>query len=185
MKLVVTEFVSLDGVMEAPGGEPGYPHTGWVVPTMSGHEAQQFKLDEVLAAEAHLLGRVTFESFAGAWPLSEGPMADKINAMPKYVVSTTLTDLGWHNCHLIDRDVPEQIAALKARDGGDLLVVGSRTLVHSLMAHNLVDEFRLMIAPVVLGSGRRLFPDAPDVLGLRLVDSTVCDEGTVVLTYTT
>ncbi len=155
MKLVVSEFVSLDGVMEAPGGEPGYAHTGWVGDAMSRPEAQRFKLDEVLEAEAHLLGRVTYESFAGAWPQREGPLADKINRMPKYVVSTTLTDLPWENCHLIDRDVPGQIAELKARAGGTLLVAGSRTLVHALIAHGLVDEFRLMIAPMVLGSGAR------------------------------
>lgn len=183
MKLVVTEFVSLDGVMEAPGGEPGFAHTGWVGDSMGQPQAQRFKLDEVLEADAHLLGRVTYESFAGAWPSREGEFADKINQMPKYVVSTTLKELEWENCHLIDRDVPEQIAALKARSGGTLLVAGSRTLVHALMAHGLVDEFRLLIAPVVLGSGRRLFPETPDKLGLKLVGSHVYDEGTVVLTY--
>ena len=182
MKLVVTEFVSLDGVMEAPGGEPGYAHTGWVIDAM-GPQSTQFKLDEVLEAEAHLLGRVTYESFAEAWPTRTGELADKINHMPKHVVSTTLTDLDWENCHLIDREVPEQVAAVKERDGGPLLVVGSRTLVHTLMAHNLVDEYRLMIFPVVLGSGRRLFPDSPDKLGLKLVSSQAFDAGVVVLTY--
>ena len=182
MKLVVTEFLSLDGVMEAPGGEPGYVHTGWVIDSM-GPQAMQFKLDEVLEAEAHLLGRLTYESFAGAWPTQTGEFADNVNRMPKHVVSTTLTDLGWENCHLIDRDVPEQVAALKARDGGPLLVAGSRTLVHTLMAHDLVDEYRLMIFPVVLGSGHRLFPDSPDTMGLKLVGCQTCDTGVVVLTY--
>lgn len=184
MKLVVTEFVSLDGVMEAPGGEPGYAHTGWVIDAM-GPQAMQFKLDEVLEAEAHLLGRVTYESFAEAWPARTGEFADKVNRMPKHVVSTTLTDLDWENSHLIDREVPEQVAALKARDGGPLLVAGSRTLVRTLMAHDLVDEYRLMTFPVVLGSGGRLFPDWPDKHGLRLVGSQVCDAGVVVLTYAT
>lgn len=184
MKLVVTEFLSLDGVMEAPGGEPGYAHTGWVIGSM-GPQAMRFKLDEVLEAEAHLLGRVTYQSFAGAWPTRTGEFADKVNSMPKHVVATTLTDLDWENCHLIDRDVPEQVAALKGRDGGPLLVAGSRTLVSTLMAHDLVDEYRLMIFPVVLGSGRRLFPDSPDKHGLRLVGSQICDAEVVVLTYAT
>lgn len=184
MKLIVSEFVSLDGVMEAPGGEPGYAHTGWVVDAF-GPQTLQFKLDEVLDADAHLLGRVTYESFAEAWPARTGEMADKINRMPKHVVSTTLTELDWENCHLIDRDVPERVAALKARDGDPLLVIGSRLLVHTLMAHDLVDEFRLLVFPVVLGSGRRLFPDSPDALGLRLVDTQVFDEGVVLMTYAT
>ena len=184
MKLVVTEFVSLDGVMEAPGGEPGYAHTGWVIDAM-GPQAMQFKLDEVLEADAHLLGRVTYESFADAWPTRTGEFAEKVNRMPKHVVSTTLTDLGWENSHLIDREVPERVAALKEREGGPLLVAGSRTLVRTLMAHDLVDEYRLMIFPVVLGSGGRLFADSPDKHGLQLVGSQVCDAGVVVLTYAT
>ena len=182
MKLIVTEFVTLDGVMEAPGGEPGHPHTGWVGPFM-GPQELQFKLDEVLEAEAHLLGRVTYESFAGAWPQREGPMADKINAMPKYVVSTTLRELDWTNCTLIGSNVVDEIQKLRQRDGGPLLVAGSRTLLHTLMANDLVDEYRFMVIPVAVGSGLRLFPESPDKTELELTGTQTFDSGVVVSTY--
>lgn len=182
MKLIVTEFVTLDGVMEAPGGEPTHRHTGWVGDFM-GPQELQFKLDEVLEAEAHLLGRVTYESFAGAWPEREGPLAEKINRMPKYVVSTTLQHLEWENSTLIDRDVVAAIQALKKREGGPLLVAGSCTLVHTLMAHDLVDEYRFMIFPVAVGSGLRVFPDTPDKTVLRLTESQVFESGVIVNTY--
>lgn len=184
-KLIVTEFVSLDGVMEAPGGEPGYRHTAWTtlfpfVPDQGG-----FKLNEVLQVDAHLLGRKTYESFAGAWPDREDAegFAARMNAMPKYVVSTTLKELGWNNSHLISDNVPETIAKLKATTG-DLLVAGSRTLVHTLYAHDLVDEYRLMVFPVILGSGRRLFPDDVDNKRvLELVDSQRFSNGVTVQTF--
>ena len=182
MKLIVTEFVTLDGVMEAPGGEATHRHTGWVGDFM-GPQELQFKLGEVLEAEAHLLGRVTYESFAGAWPEREGPLAEKINRMPKYVVSTTLQHLEWENSTLIDRDVVEAIQALKKREGGPLLVAGSCTLVHTLMAHDLVDEYRFMIFPVAVGSGLRVFPDTPDKTVLRLTESQVFESGVIVTTY--
>jgi dihydrofolate reductase len=180
-KLIVTEFVSLDGVMEAPGGEAGYRHSGWVFDFMS-PEQEEFKLAEVLDAEAHLLGRVTYESFAGAWPKRSGEFADKVNSMPKYVVSSTLDELEWNNSTLIKGDVAEAVAKLK-QDGGDVLVAGSRTLVHALMEHDLVDEYRLMVFPVVLGSGKRLFPESPDKVVLRLVDTRTFDSGVQVHTY--
>jgi len=183
-RVVVTEFVSLDGVMEAPGGEPGYAHSGWVgrVPD-GGHFA--YKLEEVLEAEAHLLGRVTYESFAGAWPDrdDEAGFAAKVNAMPKYVVSSTLDSVEWNNSHLLEGDVAEAVQGLKEWIGGIILVAGSRTLVHHLMQHGLVDELRLMVFPVVLGSGMRLFPEARDAMSLELVDTQTFDSGVVVLTY--
>jgi dihydrofolate reductase len=149
-KLVVSEFVSLDGVMEAPGGEPGYPHSGW---TFQFDDPGQgaFKLEEVLAADALLLGRVTYEGFAAAWPSvqDEAGFGDKMNSMPKYVVSTTLDAVEWNNSTLIKGNVAEGISKLKATDGGDILVAGSRLLVYTLMEHDLVDEYRLMIFPVV------------------------------------
>jgi dihydrofolate reductase len=179
-KLIVSEFVTLDGVMEAPGGEEGHPHTGWVFDFVS-PEQEQYKLDEVMEADSLLLGRVTYEGFAGAWPQRGGPFADKMNNMPKYVVSTTLEDPDWNNTSVM-RDVKD-VSGLKEGDGGPIVVAGSRTLVHGLMEHDLVDEFRLMIFPVVLGSGARLFPDAPDKTPLELVDTQVFNSGVVVQSY--
>jgi dihydrofolate reductase len=181
-KLIVSEFVTLDGVMEAPGGEEGHPHTGWVFDFM-GPEQMKYKLDEVLEAEAQLIGRVTYESFADAWPAREGEFADKMNAMPKYVVSTTLTEPEWNNTTVIAGDVVEEVTKLKEGEGGPILVAGSRTLVHSLMPHGLIDEYRLMIFPVVLGSGARLFPETPDKTVLTLADTQTFPSGVVVHTY--
>lgn len=181
-KLIVSEFVSLDGVMEAPGGEEGHPHSGWVFDFMS-PEQERFKLDEVLASEALLLGRVTCEGFAAEWPARGGEFADKMNGMPKFVASTTLTDLDWNNSALIRGDVPEAVAKLKEEEGGPILVAGSRTLVQTLMRHGLVDEYRLMIFPVVLGTGDRLFPETTDKMVLKLGATQTFDSGVVVHTY--
>jgi dihydrofolate reductase len=180
-KLIVSEFVTLDGVMEAPGGEPSHPHTGWVFDFM-GPEQEQYKLEEVLEAEVLLLGRVTYEGFSAAWPERGGPFADKMNSMPKVVASTTLDDPEWSNTTVI-RDVPGEVARLKQEDGGPIVVAGSRTLVHSLMEHGLIDEYRLMIFPVALGSGARLFPETPEKTPLELVDSRTFASGVVVHTY--
>ena len=181
-RLIVSEFVTLDGVMEAPGGEEGHPHTGWVFDFMS-QEQERYKLDEVMEAEALLLGRVTYEGFAGAWPRRGGPFADKMNGMPKYVVSTTLEDPEWNNTTVM-RDV-KGVAGVKDEDGGPILVAGSRTLVQGLMEHGLVDEFRLMIFPVVLGSGARLFPETPEKTPLELADTRTFESGVVVQSYNT
>jgi dihydrofolate reductase len=181
-KLIVTEFITLDGVMEAPGGEPTHPHSGWVFDFMSA-EQEQFKLQEVLEADAHLIGRVTYESFAGAWPERAGEFADKMNSMPKYVVTTTLDELEWNNSAPIKGNVAEEVMTLKRQDGGPILVAGSRMLVHTLMEHDLIDEYRLMVFPVVLGSGRRLFPESPNKTTLELVDSKAFDTGVQVHTY--
>jgi dihydrofolate reductase len=185
-KLIVTEFVSVDGVMEAPGGEPGYKHAGWTFDTPMEPEQMKVKLDETLEAEALLLGRVTYEGFAAAWPgrTDEAGFADKMNAMPKYVVSSTLKDPEWENTTVLEGSVPESIRALKEGDGGDILVAGSRTLVHALIEHGLVDVLRLMVFPVILGSGRRLFPDdLADKSPLKLVDTKVFDNGVAVQEY--
>ncbi len=181
-KLIVTEFVTLDGVMEAPGGEPGHPHSGWVFDFM-GDEQMKYKFDEILEADVQLIGRVTYESFAGAWPEREGPFAEKMNSMPKYVVTTTLDELEWDNCTAIRDDIPGEVAKLKQEDGGPILVAGSRTLVHTLMEHDLVDEYRLMVFPVALGSGARLFPESPDKLTLELTDTKTFETGVQVNTY--
>jgi dihydrofolate reductase len=182
-KLIVTEFVTLDGVIEAPGGEPTHPHSGWVGDFM-GPEQLQYKLDEVLEAESLLIGRVTYEGFSGAWPEREGEFADKMNSMPKYVVSSTLSEpLEWNNSTLIRGDVAGEVEKLKQGDGGPIIVAGSQTLVHSLIESDLVDEYRLMVFPVLIGGGKRLFPDSPDKHTLKLVDTTSFDTGVAVHTY--
>jgi dihydrofolate reductase len=173
-ELIVTEFITLDGVIEAPGGEPTHPHTGWTI-DFAGPEQLQYKLNEVLEAEALLLGRKTYEGFAEAWTPREGEFADKMNAMPKYVASTTLAELGW-NATLLQGDVPAAVAALKQGDGGPILVAGSGTLAHTLIEHDLVDEYRLMVFPTVLGGGKRLFEGGADASALRLTDSRPAGE---------
>jgi dihydrofolate reductase len=179
-RIVVTEFVSLDGVMEAPGGEPEFKYPGWTFEFDRGDDGNQFKLDEARQADALLIGLRTYESFAGAWPKREGEFADKFNAMPKFVVSTTLDEPEWNNSTVIRDDVPTQVAALKERGGGDILVNGSVRLVRTLMEHDLVDEYRLMVFPVVLGRGKRLFAEGLDRTALRVVESRPAGE-TVIL----
>jgi dihydrofolate reductase len=158
-KIVVTEFVSLDGVMEDPGGAEGYRHGGWTFEFDRGPEGDKFKLDEALGAEALLLGRVTYEGFAAAWPSRDGEFADKFNTMPKYVVSSTLEKADWTNSTVLEGDLAAGVAALRQKHDGDVVVNGSARLVQALIEHDLVDELRLMVFPVVLGSGRRLFGD--------------------------
>jgi dihydrofolate reductase len=184
-KLVVTEFVTLDGVMEDPGGAEAFEHGGWSF-RFSDPEGMRFKLDEVMEFDALLLGRVTYEGFAQAWPdrRDEAGFADKMNAMRKYVVSSTLHEATWQNSEIVGgADVPAAIAELKRGDGGDLLVAGSRSLVRTLAAHDLVDEYRLMVHPIVLGSGRRLFDGIETPVVLRLTDSKVLSTGSLILTY--
>jgi dihydrofolate reductase len=182
-KLIVTEFVTLDGVMEAPGGESTHPHTGWVFDFMS-PEQEQYKLNEALEAESHLLGRVTYEGFAAAWPKREGEFADKINSMPKYIVSSTLTEpLEWTHSTLIQGNVAEQVGRLKQQDGGPILVAGSATLVHSLIENDLVDELRLMVFPVMIGGGKRPFPESRQKKAFKLTDTQTFGSGVAVHTY--
>jgi dihydrofolate reductase len=181
-RIVVSEFVSIDGVMEAPGGEEGYRHTNWVGERMD--EAWvQFKVEEVEAHEVLLIGRVTYESFAGAWPDREGPIAEKFNAMPKYVASTTMRTAEWNNTTVLGGDALPAIAELKRQVLGDILVHGSRTLVNGLKARGLVDEYRLLIFPVVLGSGRRLFDETDDALPLTFVEARPFPNGALLATY--
>jgi dihydrofolate reductase len=183
-QLIVTEFVTLDGVMEAPGGEPGHPHSGWVMDFM-GDEQLEYKLKEVLEADAHLIGRITYESFAGSWPDRDGPFAEKMNSMPKYVVTSTLGDdeLEWSNSKAVAGVVAEEVGKLKEGDGGPILVAGSRTLVQALLEDDLVDELRLMVFPVVLGSGERLFPSSPEKKPFDLIDTKAFATGVQVNTY--
>jgi dihydrofolate reductase len=170
-KLFVTEFVTLDGVMEAPGGEPSHPHTGWVS-DYPGEEHMQFKFDETFETETLLVGRVTYESFAGAWPTYEGPMADKMNAMEKFVVSNTITDPEWNNTSVIAGDAVEGVRKLKETDGGLIQVAGSATLVHTLLDAGLVDELRLLRFPVSIGGGIRVFPDTRQEIRWELAEAT-------------
>jgi dihydrofolate reductase len=183
-KLVVTEFVSVDGVFEDPGGSEDYEHGGWTFEYDRGDDGNRFKLDELMEAEVQLLGRATYEGFAAAWPAREGEFAEKLNNDPKYVVSTTLEDPEWQNTTVISGDVPEQIARLKERTAGSILVAGSGTLVRTLLEHDLVDELRLMVFPTVLGRGKRLFPDGIDRLKLELAETkTVGPDGVQVQVY--
>jgi dihydrofolate reductase len=180
-KLIVTEFVSLDGVMEAPGGEPGYAHSGWVAALFS-DELGAYKQEEQIGADVLLVGRATYESFYGAWPSREGAMADKINTMRKVVVSSTLESSEWENT-TVERDLEATATALKAEDGGPVLVAGSRSVAQALLAAGLVDELNLQVFPVLLGSGARLYPEGPDKLDLRLLSSHALDTGVVLQTY--
>jgi dihydrofolate reductase len=183
-KLVVTEFVSLDGVFEDPGGSESYEHGGWTFEYDRGEEGNAFKLDELMGAKVQLLGRVTYEGFAAAWPSREDAFADKLNSDPKVVVSTTLTDPSWQNTTVISENVVDGIAKLKDETDGVILVAGSGTLVKTLLEANLVDELRLMVFPTILGRGRRLFPDGIDRLKLKLTESrTVGPDGVQVQVY--
>jgi dihydrofolate reductase len=183
-RVVVTEFVSLDGVMEDPGGSEDFEHGGWSFEIERGEEGDKFKLDETLEAEALLLGRVTYEGFAAAWPSREGEFADKFNEMPKYVVSSTLDAPGWSNSTVLKGDdVAGEVSRLKHDQDGDIVVHGSAQLVQTLVDHDLVDELRLMVFPVVLGKGKRLFGETGDKKRLRLADSKMVGDGVAILVY--
>jgi dihydrofolate reductase len=182
-RIVVTEFVSLDGVMEAPGGGEDFKYAGWTFEIERGDEGNKFKLDETMSSEALLLGRVTYEGFARAWPSREGEFADKFNTMPKYVVSSTLKEPEWNNSTVLQGDVAEEVAKLKQEQEGDIVVHGSARLVQSLLEHDLVDELRLMVFPVVLGTGKRLFGETTEKKPLRLVESKVVGDGVSILVY--
>lgn len=176
-RIVVSQFVTLDGVFEDPGGSEGMDRGGWALRYERGEEGDRFKLDEVMAADGLLLGRVTYAGFAAAWPSREGEFADKFNTMPKYVVSTTLSDPEWNNTRVVTLD---EIPELE----GELLVNGSGQLVHALLERGLVDELRLMVFATVLGNGRRLFGETASELPFRLVKSTpVGGDGVTILVY--
>jgi dihydrofolate reductase len=183
-RIVVTEFVSLDGVMEDPGGSEDFKHGGWSFEISRGDEGDKFKLDETLEAEALLLGRVTYQGFAEAWPARSGEFADKFNSMPKYVVSSTLGEADWNNSTVLDGDLGEAVREVSERHQGDVVVHGSAQLVQTLLEQDLVDELRLMVFPVALGAGKRLFGETSEKKPLRLVDSMSVGEGVAILIYT-
>jgi dihydrofolate reductase len=181
-RIVVSQFMTLDGVVEDPGGAEAFDRGGWAFEFDRGEEGDKFKLDEVMAARALLLGRVTYEGFAEAWPSRTGEFADKFNAMPKYVVSTTLAEPGWSNSTVVGADVAAAVAQLKRDVDGDILVNGSIALTATLLEHGLVDEWRLMVYPTVLGAGKRLFAQTPAPSVLRLTGARPAGE-TIILTY--
>jgi dihydrofolate reductase len=181
-RIVVTEFVSLDGVMEAPGGED-FKYKGWSFEFDRGEEGNKFKLDETLESEALLLGRVTYEGFAEAWPSREDEFADKFNEMPKYVVSSTLENPEWNNSTVLEGDAVQEVTKLKQELDGDIYVHGSRQLAQTLIEHDLVDELHLMVFPVILGTGKRIFGDTSDKKPLRLTDSKTVGDGVNILIY--
>jgi dihydrofolate reductase len=183
-QIVVTEFVSLDGVMEAPGGEPDFKYPGWTFEFERGDDGNQFKLDETRQADALLLGRRTYESFAGAWPERDSEFADKFNAMPKFVVSTTLGTPEWNNTTVLDSgDATAQVRQLKEEFDGQLQVPGSHRLVQELIASDLVDQINLMVFPVILGTGKKAFEETPERRNLRLTESKVVGDGVAVMVY--
>jgi dihydrofolate reductase len=184
-KVVVSEFMTVDGVIEDPGGAEQFDRGGWAFQFERGAEGDKFKLDEVMAAEALLLGRRTYEGFAQAWPsrTDEVGFADKMNSMPKYVVSTTLQNPEWSNSTVIGDNFGRQVSELRERAGGDVLVNGSAQLTQWLTAEKLVDEYRLMVFPVMLGGGKRLFADTPEAEALRLTDARTVGAGITILIY--
>jgi dihydrofolate reductase len=183
-RIVVTEFISLDGVIEAPGGGEDYKYAGWTFEIDRGDEGNQFKLDETIGSTALLLGRRTYGGFAASWPERDGEFADKLNSMPKYVVSSTLRDPQWNNSTLLSGDVVDEVTRLKREQDGDIVVHGSAQLVQSLIENDLVDELRLMVFPVVLGTGKRLFGETTDKKRLQLSSSTVVGDGVALQVYT-
>jgi dihydrofolate reductase len=182
-KIIVSEFVSLDGVMEGPGPVDEFKLAGWTMPYWS-EEIGKYKFDELFASDALLLGRVTYQGFAAAWPsrTDEQGFADRMNSLPKFVVSTTLKKVGWNNSRLIKENVAEEVSKLKQQPGHDILIAGSSALVHTLMPHDLIDEYRLLVYPVVLGSGKRLFRDGSNTT-LKLVETKTFSSGVVLLCY--
>jgi dihydrofolate reductase len=184
-KIVVTEFISLDGVIEAPGGGEDYRHGGWTFEIERGEEGDKFKLDELIEADAQLLGRVTYEGFAAAWPQmeDEAGFAEKMNGMPKYVVSSTLQQADWQNTTILSGDPATAVAQLKDEIDGVILVAGSATLVKSLIENDLLDELRLMVFPVLLGQGKRLFPEDEAKRRLRLIEARTVGDGISLVRY--
>jgi dihydrofolate reductase len=182
-RIVVTEFVSLDGVIEDPGGSEDFKYGGWSFEIERGDEGDRFKLDEAMNSDALLLGRKTYEGFAAAWPSRDGEFADKFNNMPKYVVSSTLKDPEWTNSTVLDGDLADEVSKLRDEVDGDIVVHGSAQLVQGLVDNGLVDELRLMVFPVVLGAGKRLFGETSDKQRLRLSDSKTVGDGVQILTY--
>lgn len=183
-KIIVSEFLTLDGVMEDPGGSEGFEHGGWSFQYFN-EEYYKYKLDEIVSCDALLLGRTTYQAFADAWPsrTDEDGFADRMNNLPKYVVTTTLDHLDWKNSKSIKGNIAEEVNQLKKQPGKDIQVAGSCQLVHTLLQHDLVDELRLMIHPIVVGNGKRLLKEGKTPKNFRLIESKMFQTGVVALTY--
>ena len=182
-KIVISENVSLDGVVEDPAGVEGFRRGGWFFETDRGEDGEKFTLDTTLGTEALLLGRRSYEFFAATWPSRGGELADTLNSLPKYVVSSTLEDPDWNNSTVLKGDVVDAVTKLKQEFDGEIVVLGSPQLVRMLIERDLVDELRLMVYPVVLGAGERLFGDAGDKTPMRLVDTRTVGDGLAYMTY--
>jgi dihydrofolate reductase len=182
-RIVVTEYISVDGVVEAPSGTEAFERVGWTDDFSRGPEGDAFKVEETMASDALLLGRVTYEAFAAVWPHVPGEFADKFNTMPKYVVSSTLQSPEWNNTTVLHGDVIEQVTDLRERYERDIVVHGSPQLAQTLIEHGLVDELRLMVYPVIVGAGKRLFADTTRKQNLRLVETKTFGDGVHVLLY--
>jgi dihydrofolate reductase len=180
-KLIVSEFVTVDGVVEDPGGSEDWDLGGWAFEFERGDVGDRFKLDEVMAADALLLGRTTYEGFAAAWPEREGDFADKFNGMRKYAVSSTLTDPQWSNTEVLGADLEAEVGRIKGEHDGDILINGSVSLVGALSGTGLIDEYRLMVFPTVLGAGKQLFGAASRKENLKLVDARPAGETTILI----
>jgi dihydrofolate reductase len=182
-RIIATEFISLDGVVEAPGGGEEFEYAGWSFEIDRGSEGNKFKLDETNESDALLLGRKTYQGFAAAWPSRSGDFADKFNGMPKYVVSSTLGSAEWNNTTILRGDLVQEVGRVREKHSGAIVVHGSPTLVQGLLEHNLLDELRLMVYPVVLGKGKRLFGSTTTKKRLRLRSSTIVGDGVEILIY--
>jgi dihydrofolate reductase len=182
-RIVVTEYISVDGVVEAPSGTEDFERVGWIDDFGRGPEGDEFKVDETMASDALLLGRVTYDAFAAVWPQVEGAFADRFNTMPKYVVSSTLEDPEWNNTTVLHGDVIEEVGKLKAQYTGDIVVHGSPQLAQTLIEHELVDELRLMVYPVIVGAGKRLFAETSGTKRLELVETKTVGDGVHILVY--
>ena len=182
-RIVMSENVSLDGVIEDPAGDEGFRRGGWVGLLAGREELARVALDEALGAEALLLGRRSYEWLASRWPSRSGELADRLNSLPKYVVSSTLEDPDWNNSTVLEGDVVNEVSKLKEELNGEIVVPGSSQLLRTLMEHDLVDELRLKIFPVVLGAGERLFGETSDKRPMRLIDTRSLGDGIVFLTY--
>ena len=182
-RIVVTEYISVDGIVEAPSGTETFERVGWTDDFSRGPEGETFKFEETRASDALLLGRVTYDEFAPVWPQIPGEFADMFNAMPKYVVSSTLENPKWNNTTVLRGDVVEEVAGLKKRFDRDIVVHGSPQLAQTLIEHDLVDELRLMVYPVIVGAGKRLFAETSGKKNLHLVETRTFNDGITVLVY--
>ena len=182
-RLVITEYISVDGVVEAPSGNETFERIGWTDGFSRGAEGDRFKVDETMASDAQLLGRVTYEQFAEVWPHFEGEFADYFNSMPKHVVSSTLKDPEWNNTTVLGGDVVEEVRGLKRQYERDIVVHGSPQLAQTLIEHDLVDQLNLLVYPVIVGAGKRLFGETSATMRLQLADAKTFDDGVQLLVY--